>query len=110
MSRVLMWIRGPLIFGGALLLMLLMGQFLHLATGWPLWTVALIAALAAEIILRLYQYEQGAIGRTKVNGSPGFASSLSWRWCGCFSSLFSAGRSTGNWSRRWSWCSMSRLP
>ena len=65
MSRVLMWIRGPLIFGGALLLMLLMGQFLHLATGWPLWTVALIAALAAEIILRLYQYEQGAIGRTK---------------------------------------------
>ena len=60
-----MWIRGPLIFGGALLLMLLMGQFLHLATGWPLWTVALIAALAAEIILRLYQYEQGAIGRTK---------------------------------------------
>ena len=65
MSRVLMWIRGPLIFGGALLLMLLMRQFLHLATGWPLWTVALIAALAAEIILRLYQYEQGAIGRTK---------------------------------------------
>ena len=65
MSRVLMWIRGPLIFGGALLLMLLVGQFLHLATGWPLWTVALIAALAAEIILRLYQYEQGAIGRTK---------------------------------------------
>ena len=65
MSRVLMWIRGPLIFGGALLLMLLMRQFLHLATGWPLWTVALIAALAAEIILRLYRYEQGAIGRTK---------------------------------------------
>lgn len=65
MSRVLMWIRGPLIFGGALLLILLMRQFLHLATGWPLWTVALIAALAAEIILRLYQYEQGAIGRTK---------------------------------------------
>lgn len=65
MSRVLMWIRGPLIFGGALLLILLMRQFLHLATGWPLWTVALIAALAAEIILRLYRYEQGAIGRTK---------------------------------------------
>ena len=65
MSRVLMWIRGPLIFGGALLLILLMRQFLNLATGWPLWTVALIAALAAEIILRLYRYEQGAIGRTK---------------------------------------------
>ncbi|MEO1826932.1 MAG: hypothetical protein ABGZ31_14600, partial [Roseibacillus sp.] len=65
MSRVLTWIRGPLIFGLAWMLIFLLGRVLHLGTGWPLWTVALIAAVAGEIILRLYRYEQGAVGRRK---------------------------------------------
>ena len=65
MSRVLTWIRGPLIFGLAWVLIFLLGRVLHLGTGWPLWTVALIAAVAVEIILRLYRYEQGAVGRRK---------------------------------------------
>ena len=65
MSIVLTWIRGPLIFGLAWTLIFLLGRVLHLGTGWPLWTVALIAAVAVEIILRLYRYEQGAVGRRK---------------------------------------------
>ena len=65
MSRVLTWIRGPLIFGLAWVLIFLLGRVLHLGTGWPLWTVALIAAVAVEIILWLYRYEQGAVGRRK---------------------------------------------
>lgn len=65
MNRVLVLIRGPLIFGLAWMLIFLLGKVLHLGAGWPLWTIALIAAVAVEIIIRLYRYEQGAVGRTK---------------------------------------------
>ncbi|MBQ96593.1 MAG: hypothetical protein CMP30_01195 [Roseibacillus sp.] len=65
MSRVLMLIRGPLIFGLAWMLIFLLGKVLHLGTGWPLWTIAVIATVAVEIIIRLYRYEQGAVGRAK---------------------------------------------
>ena len=68
MSRVLTWIRGPVIFGLAWMLIFLLGKVLHLGTSWPLWTIAFIATVAVEIIIRLYRYEQGAVGRAKGGG------------------------------------------
>ncbi|HBM76646.1 MAG TPA: hypothetical protein DD438_00940 [Verrucomicrobiales bacterium] len=47
------------------MLIFLLGKVLHLGTGWPLWTIAVIATVAVEIIIRLYRYEQGAVGRAK---------------------------------------------
>jgi len=39
-------IRGPVVFAVAWILMELMRNVLHLGTGWPLWTIALITAVA----------------------------------------------------------------
>ncbi len=58
-------IRGPVVFGASWGLMELLRKVLHLGTGWPLWTIALITALAIEFIIFLYRYEQSAVGRTK---------------------------------------------
>ena len=60
-------IRGPVVFGASWGLMELLRKVLHLGTGWPLWTIALITALAVEFIIFLYRYEQSAVGRTKGN-------------------------------------------
>ena len=43
----------------------LLRKGLHLGTGWPLWTIALITAVAVECIILLYRYEQSAVGQTK---------------------------------------------
>ncbi len=67
MSGALTMIRGPVVFGASWGLMELLRKVLHLGTGWPLWTIALITALAVEFIIFLYRYEQSAVGRTKGN-------------------------------------------
>ena len=67
MSGALIMIRGPVVFGASWGLMELLRKVLHLGTGWPLWTIALITALAVEFIIFLYRYEQSAVGRTKGN-------------------------------------------
>ena len=67
MSGALIMIRGPVVFGASWVLMELLHKVLHLGTGWPLWTIALITALAVEFIIFLYRYEQSAVGRTKGN-------------------------------------------
>ena len=58
-------IRGSLVFAAAWGLMELLRKVFHLGTGWPLWTIALITAVAVEFIIFLYRYEQSAVGRTK---------------------------------------------
>ncbi|MDP7495215.1 MAG: hypothetical protein QGI77_02230, partial [Roseibacillus sp.] len=65
MSAGLMMIRGSLVFAAAWGLMELLRKVFHLGTGWPLWTIALITAVAVEFIIFLYRYEQSAVGRTK---------------------------------------------
>ena len=50
MSGALIMIRGPVVFGASWGLMELLRKVLHLGTGWPLWTIALITALAVEFI------------------------------------------------------------
>ena len=67
MSGALTMIRGPVVFGASWGLMELLRKVLHLGTGWPLWTIALITALAVEFIIFLYRYEQSAVGRSKGN-------------------------------------------
>ena len=62
---VMALIRGPVVFAVAWILMELMRNVLHLGTGWPLWTIALITAVAVEIIIVLYRYEKSAVGRGK---------------------------------------------
>ncbi len=62
---VMALIRGPVVFAVAWILMELMRNLLHLGTGWPLWTIALITAVAVEIIIVLYRYEKSAVGRGK---------------------------------------------
>jgi len=65
MSAGLMIIRGSLVFAATWGLMELLRKVFHLGTGWPLWTIALIMAVAVECIIFLYRYEQSAVGRTK---------------------------------------------
>ena len=92
MSAGLMMIRGPLVFAAAWGLMELLRQGLHLGTGWPLWTIALITTVAIECIILLYRYEQGAVGRAKAVGLPPCGS---WLWSlssGCSSSRCSVAR------------------
>lgn len=64
-AGVLALIRVPLVFAVAWGLMELMNKAFHLGTSWPIWIIALITALAVELIIFLYRYEQGAVGKTK---------------------------------------------
>ena len=63
---VMALIRGPVVFAVAWILMELMLNVLHLGTGWPLWTIALITAVAVEIIIVLYRYEKSAVSYTHL--------------------------------------------
>ncbi|MFP6880275.1 MAG: hypothetical protein VCA34_04965, partial [Roseibacillus sp.] len=64
-AGVLALIRVPLVFAVAWGLMEVMNKAFHLGTSWPIWIIALIAALAVELIIFLYRYEHGAVGKTK---------------------------------------------
>ncbi len=64
-SHLLTIIRLPVLFFAAWGMILLLGKAFHLGTGWPVWSIALITALAVEFILFLYRYEQGAVGTKK---------------------------------------------
>ncbi|WP_035603301.1 hypothetical protein [Haloferula sp. BvORR071] len=54
-------VRFPLIFLALWGLLQGLGKLVRLSPDWPIWSVALIAALAAELILFLYRYESGAV-------------------------------------------------
>lgn len=64
-ALVVALIRCPLVFAVVWLLIEATKKVFHLGTGWWLWLIALIAALAIELIIFLYRYEQGAVGRAK---------------------------------------------
>lgn len=58
-------LRGSIVFAASLGLIVLIGKGLHYGSTWPLWTVALLTAVAVELILFLYRYEKGAVSEQK---------------------------------------------
>ncbi len=54
-------LRPVLIFVGLLLLLIGLSQVVRIAPGWTPWAIALVGALIAESLIRLYTYESRAV-------------------------------------------------
>ncbi len=61
-------LRPVVIFVGLLLLLIGLSQIVRIAPGWTPWVIALVGALIAESLIRLYAYESRAVtpGRARM--------------------------------------------
>ena len=58
-------LRGSVMFGLFWGLVILLNRWLDLSPDWPQWSVPLIGALGAELILWSYRYEREAVGEKR---------------------------------------------
>jgi len=58
-------VRGAIIFGLLWGLVILLDRWFVVSPDWPQWTVPLVGALGAEVILWSYRYERGAVGERR---------------------------------------------
>ena len=58
-------LRGTVLFGLFWGLVILLNRWLDLSPDWPQWSVPLIGALGAELILWSYRYEREAVGERR---------------------------------------------
>ena len=58
-------LRGAVMFGLFWGLVIFLNRWLDLSPDWPQWSVPLIGALGAELILWSYRYERQAVGEKR---------------------------------------------